>query len=288
MNLSLAQSYAWCERLARREGRNFYPAFRLLPRPQRQAMCALYAFYRLTDDLADGPGVNGEKLRAVTNWRNSLHDSLSGTYHHPVQPALHDTIERYQVPTGYLEAVIEGVTTDLTPVSFETFTELYQYCYRVASAVGLACIHIWGFHGDEAKKYAEDAGIAFQLTNILRDIPEDLDRGRVYLPREDLERFGCCSERLRRRPDDPAFREMMQFQLARARGYYESARRLSGCLDPVGRAVFHVMIRTYSGILDQIERRDYDVFAGRVRVGRWRKLRFTLEALPVRWGWVGA
>ncbi len=165
----LARSYAYCERLARREAGNFYHAFRLLPADQRLAMCALYSFMRVADDLADGPGASEEKRPLLTDWRRRLDEALEGTYSHPLHPAFHHAIRRFDVPPAYLHAVIDGVEMDLDAAHYTAFTDLYPYCYRVASAVGLACIHIWGFTEEQAKAYAEAAGVAFQLTNILRD-----------------------------------------------------------------------------------------------------------------------
>ncbi|HEX4590527.1 MAG TPA: squalene/phytoene synthase family protein, partial [Gemmataceae bacterium] len=185
----LQPSYAYCERLARREAGNFFHAFQVLPRPQRRAMCALYAFMRQTDDLADGPGSVESKRSALKQWRHGLMAALAGEDRHLLHPALRHTLNRFAVPVEYLNDVIDGCESDLEPVRMPDFATLYRYCYRVASAVGLACIHIWGFRDDRAKLPAEHAGIAFQLTNILRDLPEDLARGRVYLPAADLNRF---------------------------------------------------------------------------------------------------
>jgi squalene synthase HpnD len=282
---TLEQSYRYCEGVARREAGNFFHAFQVLPRAQRRAMCALYAFLRLTDDLADEPGETAAKRAALAQWRLSLTAALAGEYRHPVFRALHHTVSRFGIPRVYLDEVLDGVESDLEPVRFATFAELYRYCYRVASAVGLACIHIWGFDDDRALLPAEQAGIALQLTNVLRDLPEDLRRGRVYLPADELARFGCDPERLRRGPDDPSFRAMMRFQVERARGYYDAAEGLMPHLSPAGRAVFQVMLRTYRGLLNEIERRDYDVFAGRVRLSAWRKAALVVQALPVRLGW---
>jgi phytoene synthase len=296
----LQPSYAYCERVARREAGNFFHAFQVLPRPQRRAMCALYAFMRYTDDLADGPEAIEEKRVALKQWRQDLHAALAGEDRHPLHPALRHTLTRFAVPVQYLDDVIDGCQADLEPVRMPDFAALYRYCYRVASAVGLACIHIWGFHGEAAKLPAEHAGIAFQLTNILRDLPEDFERGRVYLPADDQKRFGCellegeapvePKQPIRQepRPSDQQqrFRELIQFEAKRARDYYRSAEQLSYYLDPPGRAVFQVMLRTYRGLLDEIERRDFDVFRERVRLSPWRKAAFVLRALPVRWGWV--
>jgi phytoene synthase len=282
---TLRRSRAYCERLARRHAANFYHGFRLLPEDQRQAMCALYSFLRVADDLADGPGDAEDKRVRLADWRGQLDDALAGRDGHPLHPALRDALTRFAVPRAYLDAALDGVGMDLEVTRYETFTDLYAYCYRVASAVGLACIHIWGFDGDEARVYAEAAGVAFQLTNILRDLGEDAARGRVYLPREDLERFGCDEASLGRGVCDERFRALMRFQAARAYSYYEAGLPLAARLRPPGRAVFLVMLHTYRGLLDAIVRRGYDVFRGRVRLSAWRKLWLTARALPVCWGW---
>jgi phytoene synthase len=288
MTPALAASYAYCERLARREAANFYPAFRVLPGPQRRAMCALYAFLRVADDLTDGSGTAVEKHARLSTWRDDFARALAGDYSHPLHAAFHHTVRVHGIPCSSVSAVLDGVEMDLFQDSYATFTELYRYCYRVASAVGLACIHIWGFADERAEAYAESAGIAFQLTNILRDLREDAARGRVYLPREDLARFGYGSEQLYRCERDERFRALMRFQVERARRYYDAARPLSALLPPPGRAVFQVMIRTYRGLLDAIEERDYDVFSSRVSLSRWRKLSLVVQAVPTRLGWVGA
>lgn len=282
----LLHSYRRCELISRRQAGNFYPAFRLLPPAQRRAMCALYAFFRIADDLSDGPGEVAGKRQALARWREGLDRALRGKYSHPIHAALHHTVTAYAVPSEYLHATLDGVEMDLTTTAYRTFEELRRYCFNVASVVGLACIHVWGFTDVRARRYAESAGIAFQLTNILRDLREDAARGRVYLPVEDLRRFdyaagslteGCCDDR---------FRGLMRFQVGRARAYFDESWPLLTVLRPAGRTVFLVMARTYRRLLDEIERRDYDVFRRRVEVSRWRKLLFLAGALPVRWGWV--
>lgn len=284
MPLTLSRSYAYCERLARREAGNFYHAFRVLPGPQRRSMCALYAFLRVSDDLSDGPGSVDEKRARLHAWRRQFDAALAGDYRHPLHAAFHDVLRAHAVPRAYLDAVLDGVEMDLDTSRYATFADLYPYCYRVASAVGLACIHVWGFADENAKTYAERAGVAFQLTNILRDVGEDAARGRVYLPREDLERFGYGEDALLGGVCDDAFRALMRFQVERARGYYEGAWPLARLLSPPGKAVFQVMMHTYQGLLDEIERRGYDVFRDRITLSPWRKLGFAVQALPVRFG----
>lgn len=285
MKRALAESYAECEALARRHAGNFYPAFRLLPSDQRLAMCALYAFMRRADDLSDDSGSVAAKRRALADWRLGLRQALRGEHTHAIHPALHHAITTFRIPSAYLEAVLDGVEMDLEPVALTSFEELHTYCYHVASVVGLACIHVWGFSRPEAKVYAEQAGLAFQLTNILRDLKEDAERGRVYVPREDLTRFGYDPSGLRTGVRDDAFRALMHFEIARARQYYDAADSLLPLLAAPGRAVYSMMAGTYRSLLDEIERRDYDVFSTRVRVSRWRKMWLALRALPTRMGW---
>ena len=287
MTAALAASYAYCERLARREAANFYPAFRVLPRAQRRSMCALYAFLRVADDFSDSSASTVQKQAALSAWRSDFRRALLGDYSHPLHAALHHTIRVHGIPSTYLHAVLDGVEMDLSHDRYATFAELYRYCYRVASAVGLACIHIWGFMDDRAADYAESAGIAFQLTNILRDLREDAAQGRVYLPQEDLARFGYRLEQLDRGERDDRFRALMRFQVERARHYYDAARPLFALLPPPCRAVFQVLTDTYRGLLDAIEKRDYDVFSRRVTLSGWHKLGLVVRAVPTRLGWAG-
>ncbi len=285
MTPALARSYAYCERLARREAGNFYHAFRLLPRPQRRSMCALYAFLRVADDLTDGDGSIPEKRAQLDIWRRQWDAALEGTYRHPLHAALCHTVHEHRIPPHYLQEALVGVGMDLDTERYATFADLYRYCYRVASVVGLSCIHIWGFADERAKCLAEAAGIAFQLTNILRDLREDADRGRIYLPREDLEHFAYREDELRRGDRNDRFRALMRFEAERAYRYYDEAQPLTEVLRPAGQAVFQVMMRTYRGLLDAIVERDYDVFSERVRLSPWHKLWLAAQALPVRWGW---
>jgi 15-cis-phytoene synthase len=282
MNPALVRSYRYCEEVARREAGNFYPAFLLLPAPQRRGMCALYTFMRIADDLSDEPMPTAVKRQQLADWRGGLHSALTGRYTHPSHAALHDAVAKYHIPPRYLEAVIDGVEMDLEPTVYRTFAELRNYCWHVASVVGLSCIHIWGYRGDSALSFAEDAGIAFQLTNILRDLGEDAARGRVYLPEEDLTRFSYTRARLEQGVCDASFHALMRFEVQRARAFYQSGWRLLPRLSPSGQAVFLMMARTYRGLLREIRSRDYDVFRSRVRVPRWKKLLFALAALPVR------
>jgi phytoene synthase len=281
----LGGSYAYCRQLAKKEAGNFYHAFRLLPTEQHRAMCALYAFMRLTDDLTDAAGPLDEKRENLARWRLDLIRALDGEPTHPLHPAFCHTLRHFHIPQKYVEDVLDGVAMDLERTRYQTFEELYPYCYRVASAVGLCCIHIWGFSDERALVHAEAAGVALQLTNILRDVAEDAQRGRIYLPLDELKRYGYSEENLLRGVADDSFRALMEFQAERARGFYESAGGLIGMLPPPGRAVFLVMSQTYRELLSIMAARHFDVFRHRARVSPWRKLWFAVRALPVRLGW---
>ena len=236
MNAALAHSYRYCEEVARREAGNFYPAFLLLPPPRRRAMCALSTFMRIADDLSDEAAPLDVKRRQLAEWRDGLHHAIAGRPQHPSHAALEDIVRCYDIPSRYLEAVIDGVEMDLEPVAYRTFAELRNYCWHVASVVGLSCIHIWGFHGRRANAVRGRRGIAFQLTNILRDLGETPLGARICPARSRTLRLSGGSAPARRvrsgvsRTD--AFRDRS------AREFYQRGWRLVPCLSPAGQAVF--------------------------------------------------
>jgi phytoene synthase len=274
---SVEQSYAHCIRVARSRARNFYYSFVLLSRQQRKAMCAIYAFMRRCDDLSDEPGAT---RAALDRWRRELDDALEGRFgEDPLWPAFHHTVRRFGIPPKYFHEMVEGVVSDLQPRRFQTFPELYGYCYQVASVVGLTVIHIFGFDTPSALPLAEKCGVAFQLTNILRDIREDAERGRIYLPAEDLVRFGVTAEDLSSGTCDARFVRLMQFEAARARSYYDDSQPLLDLIHPRSRPSLWALIRIYSSLLDRIEASNYDVFSRRVRVSALAKSRIILQAL---------
>jgi phytoene synthase len=281
-------SYRFCADVARREARNFYYSFLLLPRKRRASMAALYAFMRHTDDLADEPGPADAKRTAIETWRRTVDRALAdgGDSEEEWQGllALSDTVKRHQIPTRYLHEVIDGVTTDVGSQSFATFEDLYPYCYRVASAVGLCCLHIWGFEsaGGKAEGFAEAYGLALQLTNILRDVREDALNDRVYLPSEDLECFGVSREELAEPQPNDRLRELARFEAERAAQFYEQGQPLVDLIDPSGRPMLRALVGIYHELLHEIARRDYDVWTGRVALPPWRKALLALGALA---GW---
>ena len=282
MTPALRASYRFCDEVSRREARNFYYSFLLLPPGRRRSMCALYAFLRRTDDLADEPGQVDRKREALDAWRRDLDRALIGeSGDWPGWPALAETVDRHEVPARYLHEVLDGVVMDLEPKPFATFDDLYGYCYRVASAVGLCCIHIWGFRSDggRAEALAESCGIALQLTNILRDVREDAQAGRVYLPMEDLARFGVEADDLRATRPSDSVRALFAFQGHRAYDYYGRAAPLARLVAPVGRPVLGAIVGIYRSLLDEIARRDYDVLAGRVALSPGHKVAIAIRAL---------
>jgi phytoene synthase len=282
MNVELARSYAACQQLARQAQSNFYGAFGLLPRPKRLAMCALYAYLRRADDLGDSPESADARRPSLARLRGALLAAVAkGTFADEYFPALADTIARFRIPVEYLLAVLDGVEADLEPRPYATFAELEFYCRRVASVVGQACLYIWGFdESPRSLELAHQCGLAFQLTNILRDLEEDAAAGRVYLPLEDFARFGYSPEDLRLGVVDERFRAFMRFQVRRAEEFYRRGTMLGERLSTDGRPVFGAMLATYRSLLREIERRDGQVFGPRIRLAGWRKW-----AIGARWIW---
>lgn len=281
MTTSLTASYEYCRQLTRRTAHNFGYAFLTLPRDRRQAMHALYAFMRIADDCSDDTSLTLEERRtALTAWSTAFRTGLEGeTPSHPALPAVIDTVRRYGIPEQYFQEVLVGVARDMEPVAIATFAELEDYCYHVAGAVGLCCLSIWGMRHADAIPRGIDCGLAFQLTNILRDIREDRDLGRIYLPAEDLARFDLTVADLGAPSTLTRYREFMRFQVARAQDYYQRSEALFDLIEPVGRPILHAMRDIYHGLLKEIERRQYDVFSSRVSLPRWKKLWYVGKAL---------
>jgi phytoene synthase len=281
---SVAQAYAACETIARREAKNFYYAFRALPKPKRAAVCAVYAFMRHADDLADDEQLpREERLIQSQHWLEDWHRAAAGgPTGNPVFIALRDTQQRFGISTELLDQLVQGTMLDLTaPASstvttYQTFDDLYRYCYFVASVVGLVCIRIFGYTDPQAESLAERTGIAFQLTNILRDVREDAERGRVYLPLDDLRQFHLTLEQFTARRADQRVtleeRGLMAMEAGRAREYYRAADNLLPLIAPDSRAALWVLVTIYRRLLQRIENAHYEVFAKRVSVPTGEKL----------------
>jgi phytoene synthase len=272
---TIEESYRYCERVARTRAKNFYYSFVLLDRPRRLGMCAVYAFMRYCDDLSDDLAL-ANRRESIAGWKRDFEKALAGSPDdNPLWPAFLDTVQRFRIPHEYFFEMIEGVSEDLEPRKVATFDELYRYCYRVASVVGLTVIHIFGFEDPRALELAEKCGIAFQLTNIVRDVREDVGLNRVYLPAEDLARFGVTA--LDR--ETPEFLALMRFEGERARRYYEESRPLIGMVTLKTRSSLWALIEIYRRLLDRLEASDYRVLEGpRVRLSTFEKLGIVVQA----------
>lgn len=258
----MAASYEHCRNLAWVAARNFYYGFALLPAAKRDALCALYAFMRRADDISDSEGNLQDKGKGLKTWRNALDQALQGNYNgSQLLPAFHHTIQHYKIPPEYFHDLMSGAEMDLSVSTYDTFTDLSRYCYCVAGTVGLCCIHVFGFDDRKALDLAPRLGIAFQLTNIMRDVAEDYTMGRVYLPQEDLKRFGCTDRDLSGKAASPAFVQLMRFEADRAWGLYEEGSVLLNLVHRDSRAALWTLMRIYSGILAKIESIHYDVLA---------------------------
>jgi phytoene synthase len=274
--IRLEESQTYCRAVAKSRAKNFYYSFVLLPPEKKDAMCAMYAFMRYCDDLSDEPGATRS---AMDRWRDALTEALAGRPDaSPVWPAFLDAVARYQIPHQYFYDMIEGVASDLEPRPIQTFDELYRYCYRVASVVGLTTIHIFGFDSPEAPLLAEKCGIAFQLTNILRDIREDAGLARTYLPQEDLARFGVSLDDLKSSRRSEAFDCFMEFEIARARCYYDESAPLTAMIHADSRKAMRALIAIYQSLLDRIAESPADVLTRRVSLPASQKVWIVLRS----------
>jgi len=283
----LAQSYEACHRIARSSRSNFYYAFFLLPKQRRDGLAALYAFMRLVDDVADQDNDLAAKQRGLAKWRASLDEAVNANGRAntsapsdaaEVLPALVDTMRRYNMPARYLHDLVSGAEMDLTVKCYPTFDRLREYCYRVAGTVGLTCTHVFGFRDARALDLAEKLGLAFQLTNIIRDVRDDYAMGRVYLPDEDLAQYNVKPEDFARREATLGVRELLRFEAQRAWQCYEEGAALLTLIEPESRAALWLLVRTYGALLARIEALDFAVFGERVRLSKAEKLVFIAKA----------
>jgi squalene synthase HpnC/squalene synthase HpnD len=293
---SIVRSYENCHQIARAARSNFYYAFYLLPKPKRDGLAALYAFMRLVDDVADEGNSISEKQRGLARWRAAFDEAVTGhsqlfdgTAAKPlpgeplfgeaeVLPALVDTMRRFHMPGRYLHDLISGAEMDLTVKTYPTFDRLKEYCYRVAGTVGLTCTHVFGFSDPRALDLAEKLGLAFQLTNIIRDVREDAALGRVYIPDEDLARYNVTPADFAKNEATLGIRELLRFEADRAWQMYEAGAELLDLVDADSRGTLWLLVHTYNALLARIESLDFAVFGERVRLSKAERMIFIARA----------
>lgn len=282
-NSSIQEGFKEAKVLTKKHAKTFYFASRFLPKDKQNAAYAIYAVCRITDDIVD----NNEILSGSINL-SAIRESIESVYNKTkltdnILLAFRETINKYKIPKKYFDELIEGMYMDLHKNRYESFDELYIYCKRVAGMIGLTMLKVLGFHDQEAEKYAVDLGIAMQCTNILRDIKEDFERGRVYLPKDEMERFNVSENHIAEEKIDRSFIGLLKFQIDRAREYYEnSTKGLKMINNVMSRVVVCMMKDLYAGILNSIEEIGYNVFSRRAHVNTVGKLVIALKVLMKR------
>lgn len=292
----LVMAYSVCRGITRTAAKNFYYAFLVLPRRKREALCAVYAFMRRCDDIADDESLSfSERRQKLDAWLDALHRAQQGQpTDDAILLALTDAQRRYGIPAGLLDELAQGTAMDVEAgdsesgpasglaVRYKTFEELQQYCYRVASVVGLVCIHVFGYRDPEAEPLAERCGLAFQLTNIIRDVKEDAGMGRVYIPEEDLARFGLTVSDLTNAPNPSRLRPLLAFEAGRARECYTAGDELIPYISEDSQPALWVLVNIYRRLLGKIEAEQYDVFTAKVALSRWEKMRVLAKGFVKR------
>lgn len=270
--MNLADSYKAAEAITKDRAKNFYYGIRLLPKEKRDSLCAIYAFFRESDDLSDDESISNRAER-LAEWRGLVRNKPANFKPGSILPAFYDSVDKYAIPHNYFEELLDGTTSDLSVTRYQHFDDLYEYCYKVASTVGLVCLYVFGFDGSrEALEQAEARGVAFQLTNILRDVKEDGERGRIYLPLEDLERFQISESDFLSGKDSPEMRDFLDFQIQRAKKYYEKSAPLPIRVDSESRPSLDAMTDIYRTLLDKVEKMGSGVFKERASLSKLEKL----------------
>ena len=290
MNADIQRALAYCRQVTRQQAKNFYYAFLFLPSDKRAAIYSVYAFCRHSDDIADAPGPLQYKRDQLEHWRDELDNCYSGNPTGVITRALCHTIQKYPIPRRYFEELLTGIEMDLTVQRYASFDDLKVYCYRVASAVGLACLEIFGYRHDGVRTYAGNLGIALQLTNILRDVREDAERGRIYLPQQDMLAFGVTENDVLRQRYSASFAALMRFQQDRILAHYRQAASSLLPGDRAGLMAPEIMAAIYQATLHKMRRRGFNVFRGPTRLSGLRKICIGLGmflSLCVRDGWPG-
>jgi 15-cis-phytoene synthase len=281
--VTLESSYAHCIEVTKDRARNFHFAFSVLPKERYKGICALYAFTRTADDLSDEESDPEKALANSKAWRAAFDGALAGNFSVPenstcyasreILPAVADTMQRYKIPPVYMHDLITGTDMDAYKKRYEKWDDTYLYCYRVASVIGMMTIHVFGFENHKAIDLAEKTGIAFQMTNILRDLVEDSGRDRIYLPLEDLKTHDVSEAELLSGKDSPKLRKLVKFEVERTKKYYEQGRELVPMITAESRDALGSLVAIYQRLLEEIERRDYDVFSERVSLSKAEKLK---------------
>lgn len=269
------EAQTFCTKYTKESGSNFYYSFLFLPQQRREAMYTIYAFCKMVDSAVDEPATGSHPIEEIRKWRQEVTATYQGHPTQPVTTSLAAHLQTFDIPETLLQELISGVEMDLTSNRFATFADLYQYCYRVASVVGLICLKIFQTQSPAAEDYAVNLGLAFQLTNILRDLKGDAEQNRIYLPLEDLQRFGYSENALLHQQESPALVELLKFECERARTYYRQAQEILQTLPPSDQkslVVSEIMRGVYSRILQQLEDPHYQVFGPRVRVAPLQRL----------------
>jgi len=282
----LVMAYSVCKGITRMAARNFYYAFLVLPRRKREALCAVYAFMRRCDDITDNPKISlSERRQQLETWLDALHRAQQGNpTDDAILLALTDAQRRYAIPAGLLDELAQGTAMDVEEaeasmqtaagvIHYGNFEDLRLYCYRVASVVGLVCIHVFGYRDPAAEPLAERCGLAFQMTNIIRDVKEDAGLGRVYLPEEDLAKFNLTLSDVLTVSDPSRLRPVLALEADRAREFYASGEELIPYVSEDSQPALWVLITIYRGLLEKIALKGYDVFTTRVALSTWEKLR---------------
>ena len=275
MTMPLSDAQEYCTNLTKQSGSNFYYSFFFLPKARREAMYTVYAFCKAVDSAVDEPPPGSDPKEELRRWRAELDQAYGGAPTWPLMISLAHHAKQLSIPKAYFEELMKGVEMDLATTRYGTFEELSLYCYRVASIVGLICLHIFGTTSAPAQDYAIDLGMAFQLTNILRDLGTDAAQGRIYLPQEDLIRYGYAEADLLGRKEDSRLRDLLRFEAQRARTYYAKAQAALACLPKKDRralTVAEIMRAVYFRLLERIERPEHRVFGPRVRLSTSNRL----------------